>query len=656
MSTTMYQRTSAAPTPQAPQNARRSVARRVVLGKPDAPAWHRLGFIALLIITAVLYLWGLDKSGDGNEFYAAAVQAGTQSWKAFFFGSSDASNFITVDKPPASLWVMELSGRIFGFNSWSMLAPQALEGVAAVALVAMTVKRWFGAAAGLIGGALFATVPAAVLMFRFNNPDALLVLLLVASAYCVTRALEKASGRWLALAGLAIGFAFLTKMMQAFLVVPGFALVYMIAAPTTLWRRIKHLLVSGAVMVASLGWWVAIVELWPASSRPYIGGSTDNSILNLIFGYNGLGRVLGNTGGSSGGGGGGGQGGNFSGTTGALRLFNSLMGAQASWLLPAAVIGLLAGIALRGRAPRTDRTRAALLLWGSWLFVTAAVFSYGKGTIHTYYTVALAPAIGALLVISGRQLWDARHLVFARITGAAMIATTGIWSYQLIGRENWNLGLRTVVALGTIVAVLAIAFAPYATKVWRKVLLPALATGMVLSLSGTVAYAAVTSSTAHTGSVPAAGPSGSGMGGGRMGGGMGGGGTSTSAALVRLLQADASKYRWVAAVSSSQSQAGLQLTSGDPVMSMGGFTGSDNAITLAQFEKYVANGDIHYYVASGGQGAGVASGGQGAGGGMGGGPGGGGSATSSITTWVEAHYKAVTVDSQTIYDLTSPTS
>jgi 4-amino-4-deoxy-L-arabinose transferase-like glycosyltransferase len=242
-----------------------------------------------------------------------------------FFGSLDSSSFITVDKPPASLWVMVLSGRIFGFSSWSMLVPQALEGVAAVALLYAGVKRWFGAGAGLLAGALLAITPVAALMFRFNNPDALLVCLLVAGAYCLTRALEGASTRWVVAAGTMIGFAFLAKMMQAFLVLPAFGLVYLVAAPTGLRRRVLQMLAGTAAIVVSAGWWVAIVALWPVGSRPLIDGSPDNSILNLIVGYNGLGRIFG----ASGPGGGGG-GANFSGATGALRLFDSEMGAQAS--------------------------------------------------------------------------------------------------------------------------------------------------------------------------------------------------------------------------------------------------------------------------------------------------------------------------------------
>ncbi|MBV9750223.1 MAG: glycosyltransferase family 39 protein, partial [Acetobacteraceae bacterium] len=315
--------------------------RSLVLGQAADPAWVRPALIGLLAATALAYLWNLTASGNANTFYAAAVQAATKSWKAFFFGSLDSSNFITVDKPPASLWVMGLSGRLFGFSSASMLVPQVAEGVLAVGLLAAGVKRWFGAGAGLLAGGLLALTPVTALMFRFNNPDALLVCLLVASAYCLVRALERGSTRWMLAVGTLLGFAFLAKMMQAFVVVPGFALVYLIAAPTSLRRRLGQLTAGGAAMIVSAGWWVAIVALWPAASRPMIDGSSDNSILNLIVGYNGLSRL------SGGAGPGGGGGANFSGQPGLLRLFNDLMGGQASWLLPAALMALAVGLAWR---------------------------------------------------------------------------------------------------------------------------------------------------------------------------------------------------------------------------------------------------------------------------------------------------------------------
>jgi len=409
----------------------RGLWRRMVRGRPDDPAWVRPSLILLLASTAVGYTWALGDSGWANSFYSAAVQAGTKSWKAFFFGSSDASNFITVDKPPASLWVTEISARLFGLNSWSILVPQALEGVAAVALLYATVRRWFRPSAALLAGAVMASTPVAVLMFRYNNPDALLVLLLTLAAYATVRAVERASTLWLVLAASAVGLGFTTKMLQAFLVVPALGAVYLLAAPTPLGRRIKQLLVAAVALVVSAGWWVAAVQLTPAADRPYIGGSQGNSLLNLIFGYNGLGRLSGNESGSVGGAG---ATGSRWGPTGLIRLFRTDMGGQISWLLPAAFIVLVALLALTWRAARTDRTRAAVVLWGGWLLVTGLVFSYAQGIIHPYYNVALAPALGAVVGIGTVTLWHHERRRLGRGVLAVALAVSAVWSLMLLGR------------------------------------------------------------------------------------------------------------------------------------------------------------------------------------------------------------------------------
>jgi hypothetical protein len=491
------------------------------------PHWARPALVLLLLLTAAAYIWDLSASGYANSFYAAAVQAGTKSWKAMFFGSLDSSNFITVDKPPASLWVMALSGRIFGFSSWSMLAPQALEGVAAVGLLYAAVKRWFGAGAGLAAGALFAATPVAALMFRFNNPDALLVLLLIASGYCLIRAIERAGTRWILATGALVGVAFLAKMMQAFLVLPAFALVYVIAAPTTLRRRLAQLAAGAGALVVSAGWWVLIVALWPAGSRPMIDGSPDNSILNLITGYNGLGRIFGSSGGP---GGGGGAGSNFSGSTGVLRLFNDLMGGQASWLLPAALVALAAGLWTRRHAPRTDRTRAALILWGSWLLVTAVVFSFGQGVIHTYYTVALAPAIAALVAIGGAIWWPRRATLPARLLAAATLAGSATWACVLLGRSpSWHPWLTPVIATTGALAIAGLLGAPLLGRLRTRVVAAAIALGIVSAVSGPLAYAAYTVATPHTGSIVSAGPSSGGASGMFGGGSPAGAGAGTGA-------------------------------------------------------------------------------------------------------------------------------
>ncbi|GAB3731199.1 glycosyltransferase family 39 protein [Amycolatopsis oliviviridis] len=607
-------------------------------GRPAGPRWARPSLAALLVATAVLYLWNLGESGWANAFYSAAAQAGSLSWKALFFGSSDAANAITVDKTPAALWVMSLSARLFGVNAWSVLVPQALMGVGSVALLYAAVRRTSGPAAGLLAGAVLALTPAAALMFRFNNPDALLVLLLVAGAYCVVRALENASPRWLALAGVAVGFGFLAKMLQAFLVLPAFALAYLIAAPASLGKRLLHLSAALGATLVSAGWYLAVVALWPAADRPYIGGSQENSLWELVFGYNGFGRITGNEVGSVGGGGNGGWGG-----TGWDRLFGSEMAGGIAWLLPAAVIALGAGLWFTRRAPRTDRGRAALIVWGGWFLVTAVVFSYMGGIIHAYYMIALGPAIAGLVGIAGPQLWRARGNPAAAGTLSTGIALTALTAYLLLSRQSdWLPGLAIAILVAGLLCASLVFFASRLPDAARRLV----AVGaLVTVLAGTSAYTVATAATPHSGALPSAGPdTGRGMGPGGGGivlggqGGRGGGLLGTSLPgedLVALLQKDSEKYTWAAATVGSNNAAGYQLGSGNPVMAVGGFNGTDPAPTLEQFQEYVRNGQIHYFLGEGMMMRGET----------------GSDAAERIADWVGQTYTPTTVDGVTVFDL-----
>ncbi|MDE3205929.1 MAG: glycosyltransferase family 39 protein [Acidobacteriota bacterium] len=682
-------------------------ARAMTEGRP----WTEwAGLTGLLAVTAVAYLWDLTASGYANSFYAAAVQAGTKSWKAFFFGSIDSSNFITVDKPPASLWVMELSGRLFGFSSASMLVPEALAGVATVALVYAAVRRWFGHRAALVAGVVMATTPVAALMFRFNNPDALLVLLLTASGYAVTRAVEKGRGRWLALAGAAVGLAFLAKMGQALLVVPAMTATYLLAAPVNLWRRLWHLLLAGTALVASAGWWVLIVTLWPESSRPLIDGSPTNSIWNLIVGYNGFSRVFA----TSGTGGGGGPGGGFSGSTGFLRLFNDLMGGQASWLLPAAAVALVVGLVVTRRRPRTDRTRAAIVLWGGWLIVTGAVFSFGQGVIHTYYTVALAPAIAVLIGVGAALVVRGWHHWATRVAAAGSVVVTTWWAYHLLLRTpTWNAWLRPVIVVGAALAVVGIAFGDSASipaRARRLVSAGTVGAVAVAGLAAPTAFAVDTIATAHTGSVPSAGPAtsaslggGPGSGGAGIPGGVAGGPPGAGAANFAggavpgagggVATSGGRPSGGTGAFSGASPSRGGAGPSGGTRVSGGaglggGAAGTGSTVSTALVKALEANASTYRWVAAtnGSESAAsleLASGGDpvmaiggfngqnatftlatfekyvAAGeihyyipGGGGGGPGGSGS-SSAITSWVESHFKSETIGATTVYDLTS---
>ncbi|NWF31206.1 glycosyltransferase family 39 protein, partial [Streptomyces sp. PKU-EA00015] len=480
----------------------RGALARLWRGREADGPWARPALFALLLATALLYLWNLSASGYANSFYSAAVQAGSESWKAFFFGSSDAANSITVDKPPAALWPMALSVRLFGLGSWQILAPEVLMGVATVAVLHAAVRRRSGPAAGLLAGAVLALTPVAALMFRFNNPDALLALLMTVTVYCVLRALEGARTRWLVGAGVAVGLAFLTKTLQAFLILPPLALVYAVCAPTTLLRRLGQLALAGFAVVVFGGWWVAVVELWPASSRPYIGGSQTNSFLELTFGYNGLGRINGNETGSVGGGGG--RAGGGWGETGVDRLFAGNIGGQIAWLLPAALVLLAAGLVLTRHAGRTDTARAAFLVWGGSLLTTGAVFSFMAGIFHEYYTVALAPYIAALVGMGATMLWQERARAGWSAVLGGTVALTAWWSYVLLGRSaDYLPWLRTAVAIGGLVAAAGLLFA---VRGGRRAAPAAAGLGLVVALAGPAAYSLTTVGEAHAGSIVTAGP------------------------------------------------------------------------------------------------------------------------------------------------------
>jgi 4-amino-4-deoxy-L-arabinose transferase-like glycosyltransferase len=643
----------------------------------SAESWTRPALIVLLLGTALLYLWGLGESGWANSFYSAAVQAGSESWKAFFFGSSDAANSITVDKTPLALWPMALSVRIFGLSSWSILVPQAIEGVATVYLLYRIVRRSTGSSgAGLLAGAAMALTPVAVLMFRFNNPDAMLTLLLVAGGGATLRAVDEsglAKGRplrWLLLAGTFVGLAFLAKMLAAFLVLPALGLVYLLCARTPLGKRLLHLLGAFGAMVVAGGWWVAIVELWPASSRPYIGGSQDNSILELTLGYNGFGRLDGNETGSVGGG----RGGHAWGAAGIGRLFGSEVGGQVAWLIPAA---LVLGAAALWFARSDRRIRSAVVLWGTTLLVTGLTFSFMAGIFHPYYTVALAPPIAALIGIGAWVLWRERRDLAARSVLAATGACTVLLAFVILGRTpDYLPWLRyAVLVAGLVSAALLVGVGRFS----RRLVGGVAALAVVSALAAPAAYSLSTASRPHAGSIPSAGPASAGLGvpagmrfgprplragmpptmhnlpngaqqppnfpgaGQRIGfgGGSAGGllnGSTPTPAITRLLRTDAASYTWVAAAVGSNSASGYQLASQEPVMPVGGFNGTDPSPTLAQFRGYVAAGKIHYFIAGGGS---FGRPGRGS----------GSSTSSEITSWVEANFKATTVDGVTLYDL-----
>lgn len=631
------------------------------------PRWARPALAVLLVATAAFWCIGLSRNGWANAFYSAAVQAGTESWKAFLFGSSDAANVITVDKPPASLWPMEISARIFGVNTWSIQLPQVLLGVAAVGLLYVIVKKQFGAAAGLIAGTALALTPVATLMFRYNNPDALLTFLMVASVWALLCAVSDGRTRWLLLCGALLGLGFLTKQLQILLVVPGLALTYLIAGPTKLRVRFAQLLAGLGAMLVAAGWWVLLVELWPADSRPYIGGSENNSFLDLTLGYNGLGRIMGGDSNTPGGGPPPGMaGGGFSpfGEPGIARMFSGESGGQISWLLPAALILLVVGLIASWRHPRTDGRRAQYLVWGGWLIGTAGVFSFMSGLFHDYYTVALAPAIAALVGIGAADLWQRREKACSVIVLAATIAVTGGWSWVLLSRTPEFAGwLRWAILAAAILAAAALAITALPTLRRARLQTVTAAAALVVALAGPLSYSIQTVTVPHTGGVVTAGPQIPGLG----IPGMSAGGSADSgpaavpprqtdnevpAQVAITLSANSDSFTWAGAATGSTEAGYYQLATGLPVMALGGFGSTDPAPTLEQFQDYVADGRVLYYIES--TGLGLPRGMNDSGTPLMP-PGAGGSTEAErIKDWVKQEFTPVTIDGVTLYDLTTP--
>ncbi|TKA08419.1 glycosyltransferase family 39 protein [Actinacidiphila oryziradicis] len=662
-------------------------------GRPDDPRWARPALWLILLLATGLYVWNIS-SITGNSFYNAAVYSGTKSWKAFFFGALDSGSFITVDKPPFALWVMGISARIFGFGNWQLMLPMVAAGVSSVALLYRMVRKPFGHAAALIAALVLALTPITVAINRDTNPDPILVLLMLLGAAGLLRAVRGGKLAPLVWSAVAIGFAFNTKMMQAYVVLPAFFVVYLFATRLSLGKRIRNLAVATVALIVSSAWWMVIVDLIPASSRPYIGGSTDNTVWDLVIGYNGFGRIFGETSGVGSAGGGA----SFGGTAGIGRLFNTIMGGQISWLIPFAVVGLVAALLLRGRAPRTDTQRASLLLWGGWFLLNYLTFALAQGTFHPYYVTALAPGIAALTGAGGVALYKAFRegsiTKWAWVLPSA-IAGSAVWAIVLLARTTGYSWAEFLIGVAAAVSVIGLLVARFTRR--NRFMGFAITATVVALLAGPATYSVSAATSQGNGTNPTAGPStgggmggggggrggfggmgggapsgaksgtrpsgtapsgsgggmgtppsgapgssgssasksgtrpsgaGGGMGGGGMGGGgmggsgMGGsgmGGSSVSSDMITYLKKHQDGATWLLAVATDQTASSIILESGQPVISMGGWSGSDNAMTLAKLESLVKSGKLHYIM--------ISTGGQ--------------STNSEIATWVAKHGTAV---------------
>ncbi|GAB3685768.1 ArnT family glycosyltransferase [Saccharopolyspora tripterygii] len=631
---------------------------RLPHARTGEPRWSPPVRWAVLAIAAFLNTWALSINEWANTYYSAAVLGMTRSWEAFFYGALDAGAFITVDKPPLALWVQALSARVFGFNTWSLLLPQAFAGVGAVWVVQHVVRRSSGPLAGALAGLALAVTPIAVVMARHNNPDMLLTLLLVLALWAASCAIRSGTLPPLVWCAVAIGLAFNTKMLQALFVVPVIAVVYLVAACPKWTRKLLNLSVAGGVLAAVSLSWLVVVDLVPSSARPYVGGSTDNTVLDLLLGYNGLGRVEGQAqimspgmmGGGPGGGSpggmpgggappagamtGGGPGGGMD-DAGLARLFSGEVAPQIGWLFPLALFGAVAVLVHLRHRPRDDAERADFLLWFGTLLVTAAVFTFASGIWHTYYTVALAPPLAAVTGMGAHAMWRlTRDTEWWGLLLPASVIATGLWSAHLLGQNEdflpWMGTVVAAVSLAAGIAMMVPLLLPRSGGRDRKrpFIAAGALVGVLASLAGPTAYAVTPLSTPVQATFPSAGPSGGGHGGpggGRMpdGGqrpngaqptGMPGGmpdggrgdrrgersgGEQVDPQLMRYLTDHHADETWLVAVVGSMVAAPVILETGQPVMAVGGYNGNDPAPTVDELEKHVADGKLRYVWTSG---------------------------------------------------------
>jgi len=623
---------------------------RLLRGPAADPRWARPGLILVTLLAAGLYTWALDASGYGNEYYAAAAYSGSMDWTAWLFGSVDTESFVSVDKPPLSLWVTGLSVRIFGLSPWSVLLPHAVAGVATVLVLHRTVRRWHGHAAAL-GAALAMTItPIAVVMFRYNNPDAILTLLVTGALALAYSAARTGSGWRIAASGALVGLAFLTKTTQSLLVIPAIAIVYLVAAPTSLPRRLLHLAGAGAAAVVSAGWWVLLAET--SSAAPFFGQTDTGSFLDYVFGYNGVGRVTGE-----------GMGPNdpFGGAGGWLRLFNDEVGGQVSWLIPVAAVALVVGVWTRRGQPRTDPQRAGWMLWGTAFVTHYAAFSLMEGVFHPYYTLTIAPAVAALAGAGAVVLWqsyrDAAPIAWLL---PVTVLVTAVWSGVVLARTpDYLPGLGTVLVVLGIAAALTLLVLRYGPAASPRMAVAAAAVAAAVVLTGPAAYALSSIGTDYSGGDPKAGPGENGRSAaaapgpddrpqdgapldapgdrpadrpglpptgrplppagytfdGRPppdqalneppiddsqdGGGPAPPGTTARApisrdGLIDYLLEHRGDETWMVAAVSANLAAPLILETGEAVMAMGGFSGGDPTPTAAELAEYIETGEVRF--------------------------------------------------------------
>jgi 4-amino-4-deoxy-L-arabinose transferase-like glycosyltransferase len=508
----------------------------------DQPPWARPALLAIAAVAAALYAWNITRAGFA-PFYSVAVKSMSVSWKAFIFGAFDPKATITIDKLAGSFLPQALSARIFGYSVWSLALPQVIEGVIAVLVMYRLVRRWAGVTPGLVAAGIFTLTPIAASMFGHSMEDGALTLCLILAADAYQRAVMEARLRSLIWAGFWVGVGFQTKMLEAWMVLPAFAIAYLVAAPVGLGRRLWQLGVSGVVMLAVSLSWIALYTFTPAGDRPYVDGSTNNSAIAMVFGYNGLERfgisfpgavtsgpgvtsggdigVLrfagGGFGGATGRGGGLASGGGFG--TGWTKLLGSGYGPEIGWLYPLAVLALVCGLCWTRRAKRSDQIRAGFVMWGVWLLTVGLVFSKMSVIPHTAYLAALAAPLAALSAAGIVMFWRAyrtggwRGWVLPFAVAAELAWTLFLW-HDYSGFLPWA---RDAITAAGVVAVAVLVAARLSRRAQARLATAGLAVGVAAMLAAPGAWAASVLDTKYGGTSlnASAGPAGA-MGGGAL--------------------------------------------------------------------------------------------------------------------------------------------
>src|SRR6266849_5809901 len=639
------------------------------------PVWHQLALGGITLISVFMNFFQLGQNGFGS-YYPAAVRSMMDNWHTFFFASYDPGGFVTIDKPPVGFWPQVVSAKLFGFTPFSVLLPQALAGVLSVLLLYYLVRRHFGVVAGLLAALALAVSPISVVTNRNITIDSTLALVLLLGAWAVLRAAETGRLRWLLLAAIIVGIGFNIKMLEAYLVVPAFGLLYLLAAPRGIWKRVGHLAVAGVLLLGVSFSWAVAVDLTPASQRPYVDSTQNNSEISLALGYNGIQRLLGGFGRGFGGGprantptnatnrsvntggngrptagtpptngnngstntgrnaaqqppgGFGGRGGLFdTGGPGPLRLFQESLGSQISWLLPIALLGMLALAWQRRPRFQEDRQQKSLILWGMWL-LTMGIFFSVAGFFHQYYMTEMAPSIAALFGIGLVTMWqDYRRSGWRGwLLPLALIVTVAEQVYILTSYPAWGQVLIPIMVVLCVIAVGVLVSAHIAPLLKVKalkarILLPALAIGVLALMLTPTVWAAIPVTQGTQADLLVAGP----IQGNNFGGNFGGGrdqNASVDSALIRYLEAHQSNAKFLVAVASSHEADSIILATNKPVMTLGGFSGSDPIRTTTQLAARSKSGTVRFFLLNG-------SGGF------------GGSSQSALITWIKQHCKAV---------------